>query len=192
MRWEEYRAGKKEHGFLKFVILTLTLGILAEGVFLLWFVRQERIVLVPAGIHEEAKSWISRTSASPDYLEQMTLYLLPLVTNFHPRTLDAQFALFLRYVAPDQYGAVKVQLLSQAERVRRNEFAQVFYVQQVEIKEGTARATGILQRFVGKTKTSEEIATYEITYEIRYGRPVVVGIHLVPPVGMGPANGGRS
>ncbi len=188
MRWERYLAGMKEYGLLRFVILILTLGLIIEGFFLIQLSRQQRIVLVPPGIGEDQQIWVSDRSAGAGYLEEMTRYLLPLVASFHPRSLDTQLGLFLRYVAPEQYGAVKAQLLSQAERAVKNDLSQVFYIQQVEVKESTARATGILKRFVGKTQTSEEVSTYEVTYEIRHGRPVVVGIELVPPAGMGASN----
>lgn len=134
---------------------------------------------------------MSEKSASTDYLEQMTRFLLPQVTNFHPGSIDSQLPLFLRYVAPEQYGAVKAQLLSQADRARRNDLSQVFYIQQLEVKDQTVRATGILRRFVGKTQVTEEVTTYEITYEIHHGRPVVVGIDLAPPPGMGASNRNR-
>lgn len=191
MKWENYLSGMKEHGLLRFVILILTLGMLVEGIFIITLSRQQRIVLVPPGISEAGKSWVSEKNASPEYLEQMTLFLLPLVADFHPRNIDAQLPFFLRFVAPEQYGAVKTQLASQAERARRNDLSQVFYIQQVEVKETTARATGIIRRWVGKSQTSEEVVTYEVQYEIRGGRPFVRGIDLVPPTGPGASNRDR-
>jgi conjugal transfer pilus assembly protein TraE len=189
MKWERYLAGMREYGLLKFVIVILALGLVIEGFFLMQLSRQQRIVLVPPGISasggEDQQIWVSDRGAGAGYLEEMTRYLLPLVASFHPRNLDTQLGLFLRYVAPEQYGAVKAQLLSQAERAVKNDLSQVFYIQQVEVKGSTARATGILKRFVGKTQTSEEVSSYEVTYKIRHGRPVVVGIELVPPAGLG-------
>lgn len=191
MKWENYLSGMKEHGLLRFVILILTLGMLVEGIFIITLSRQQRIVLVPPGISEAGKSWVTGKNASPEYLEQMTLFLLPLVADFHPRNIDAQIPFFLRFVAPEQYGAVKTQLASQSERARRNDLSQVFYIQQVEVKETTARATGIIRRWVGKSLTSEEVVTYEVQYEIRSGRPFVRGIDLVPPAGPGASNRDR-
>ncbi len=191
MRWEQYLEKSKEHGLLKLSVLILTLGIVAEGFFLIKLSQQQRIVLVPPGMNETQEAWVSEKSASAEYLEQMTRFLLPQLTNFHPGNIEVQLPLFLRYVAPEQYGAVKAQLQSQADRARRNELSQVFYIQQVEVKDQTARATGILRRFVGKTQVTEEVSTYEISYEIRHGRPVVVGIDLVPPAGMGASNHNR-
>ena len=185
MRWERYLEGKKEHGLLKFTILILVLGLMAEGFFLIRMSRQERIVLVPPGVSEVRENWVTGTTASAGYLEQTTRFLLPLVADFHPRSIESQLPIFLRYVAPEQYGAVKAQLVSQAERAVKNDLSQVFYIQQVEVKESTALATGILRRFVGKTQVTEEVSSYEVIYEIRHGRPVVVGVDLVPPAGMG-------
>ncbi len=187
MELNQYRAGQREHGLLKFVILILTVGLIAEGFLLVKLTREQRVVLVPPGIGETQEIWVSEIEAGPEYLKQMTRFLLPLVTSFHPRTLDAQLSLFLHHVAPEQYGSVKAQLLSQGERAVKNDLSQVFYIQEVEIKEHVARATGILKRFVGKTQTSEEVTTYEVTYEIRHGRPVVAGIDLAPS-GIGGSN----
>lgn len=188
MELNQYRAGKREHGLLKFAILILTVGLIAEGFLLIDLARRQRVVLVPPGIGEMREIWVGEIEASPEYLKQMTRFLLPLVTSFHPRTLDAQLSLFLHHVAPEQYGSVKAQLLSQGERAVKNDLSQVFYIQEVEVKENIARATGILKRFVGKNQTSEEVTTYEISYEIRHGRSYVAGIVLTPPAGMGGSN----
>jgi len=191
MRWERYLAGMKDQGLLRFGILILVLTVLIEGFFIMELSRQERIVLIPPGIGEAGKSWVNEKNASPEYFEQMTLFLLPLVADFHPRNIEAQIPTFLRFVVPEQYGAVKTQLVSQAERAKRNDMAQVFYIQQVEVKEKTARATGIMRRFVGKSLTSEEVVTYEVQYEILSGRPFVRGIDLVSPTGAGASDRDR-
>lgn len=188
MELNQYRAGKREQGLLKFVILVLTVALIAEGFFLIELARRQRIVLVPPGLGEVQEGWISDRQAGPEYLKQMTRFLLPLVTSFHPRTLDPQLSLFLHHVAPEQYGSVKAQLLSQGERAVKNDLSQVFYIQEVEVKGNIARATGLLKRFVGKNQTSEEVMTYEISYEIRHGRPYVAGIVLTPTAGIGASN----
>jgi type IV conjugative transfer system protein TraE len=181
----------KDQGLLRFGILILVLTVLIEGFFIMDLSRQERIVLIPLGIGEAGKSWVNEKNASPEYLEQMTLFLLPLVADFHPRNIEAQIPTFLRFVVPEQYGAVKTQLVSQAERAKRNDMAQAFYIQRVEVKEKTARATGIMRRFVGKSLTSEEVVTYEVQYEILSGRPFVRGIDLVSPTGAGASDRDR-
>lgn len=183
MELNRYRTGKWEHGLLKFVILVLTLGLAVEGFFLNKLAKQQRVVLVPPGITEEA--WVGDLQASPEYLEAMTRFLLPLVASFHPRSLSGQIGLFLQHVAPEQYGTVRADLLSQGERAAKSDLSQVFYIQDVAVKENRARATGLMKRFVGKTQTSEEITTYEIIYEIRNGRPFVAGIDLAPKGGGG-------
>jgi len=192
MRLQRYLEGKSQHDLLKVAILILVLGLVVEGFLLFSMARQERVVLVPPGITtsggEAGELWVSDRAAGSGYFEEMTRFLLPLVADFHPRTLDAQLSLFLHYVAPEQYGAVKAQLMAQADRAVKNDLSQVFYIQQVEVNHSTARASGILRRFVGKTQVTEEVSTYEVLYEIRHGRPVVVGIDLVPPAGMGDAN----
>lgn len=183
MELNRFRTGKSEHGLLKFVIFVLTLGLVTEGFFINKLARQQRVVLVPPGITEEA--WVGDRQAGPEYLEAMTRFLLPLVTSFHPRSLSGQISLFLQHVAPEQYGAVRADLVSQGERAAKSDLSQVFYIQEVAVEENRARATGLLKRFVGKTQTSEEITTYEIVYEIRHGRPFVAGIDLAPKGGGG-------
>jgi type IV conjugative transfer system protein TraE len=185
VRIERYLAGRREHGLLKLSVLVLVLGLIAEGVLVLLMSRQQRVVLVPPALSEHREIWVSDEAASAAYFEDLTRFLLPLLADVHPRNLDVQFSLFLRYVAPEAYGAVKAQLLAQAERARRNDLAQVFYIQNLDVKDQTVRATGLLRRFVGKTSTSEEVATYEVRYEMRRGRPVVVGVAVGAPPGVG-------
>lgn len=191
MRWERYLSGMKEQGLLRSVILILALGLVIEGYLMIQMINRQRVVLVPPGVHEAGEIWVRENNASAGYLEDVTRFLLPLVTSFHPRTLTEQISLFLRYVAPEQYGAVKALLLSQAGQAIKNDISQAFYIQEVEIKKETARATGILRRYVGKTRVTEEVTTYEVRYEIRRGRPVVVGIESVSPARVGASDDHR-
>lgn len=191
MRWERYLSGMKEQGLLRSVILILALGLVIEGFLMIQMINRQRIVLVPPGIHNGGEVWVGENTAGAGYLEDVTRFLLPLVTSFHPRTLTEQISLFLRYVSPEQYGAVKARLLSQAAQAVKNDISQAFYIQNVEIKNETARATGILRRYVGKTRVTEEVENYEVRYEIRHGRPVVVGIESLSPARVGASDDHR-
>ncbi len=185
MRWERYLSGINERGLLRSLILILALGLVIEGYLMLQMIGRQRVVLVPPEVHQAGEIWIAEDAASAGYLEAMTRFLLPLVTSFHPRSLTEQISLFLRYVAPAQYGEVKARLLSQAGQAIRNDISQAFYIQNVEIKKETARATGILRRYVGKARVIEEVENYEVRYEIRHGRPVVVGLEFLSPARVG-------
>ena len=191
MRWERYLSGINERGVLRSLILILALGLVIEGFLMIQMINRQRVVLVPPGVHNAGEIWVGENTASPGYLEDVTRFLLPLVTSFHPRTLPEQLSLFLRYVSPEQYGAVKARLLSQAGQAVKNDISQAFYIQEVEINKETTRATGILRRYVGKTRVTEEVTTYEVRYEIRHGRPVVVGIESLSPARMGASDDHR-
>ncbi len=191
MRWERYLAGINERGLLRSLILILALGLVIEGYLLMQMIDRQRVVMVWPGVYDTGEVWVAEDTASSRYLEDMTRFLLPLVTSFHPRSLTEQISLFLRHVAPEQYGDVKARLLSQAGLAIKNDISQAFYIQNVEIEKETARATGILRRYVGKAQVIEEVITYEVRYEIRHGRPVVVGIESLSPARVGAPDGHR-
>lgn len=191
MRYDRYLAGIAGQWLLRSVILILALGLVIEGYLMMQMIGRQRVVLVPPTVHNTGEVWVAEDTASAGYLDAMTRFLLPLVTSFHPRSLTEQISLFLRHVAPEQYGDVKARLLSQAGQAIKNDISQAFYIQNVEIEKETARATGILRRYVGKAQVIEEVTTYEVRYEIRHGRPVVVGIDSLSPARVGASDDHR-
>jgi type IV conjugative transfer system protein TraE len=186
MELARYIAKSTEHLFLKFAIILLVVGFIFQGVVNIWLYQQERIILDPIGEQSSGDIWISGSAAGPGYLIRMTHRLLPLITTFHPNTLEGQIKIFLETVAPEQFGEVRAQLLAQAADARRNDLSQVFFIQKLEpVAPSTVRATGILRRFVGKTPTTEEILSYDLSYDIRSYRPFVIDFHPVSTAGSG-------
>jgi type IV conjugative transfer system protein TraE len=175
-------------GLTRLVILGLLILLFIEGYFLAQARYQERVVLVPLLDRSASIGW---QSASPEYLEQLSRYLLPLVTTYHPRSLEVQIREFLNYVSPESFGELKGQLLSQAEEARKSELSQVFYPSEIQAEGDSARATGLLRRFIGKTLTSEEVTTYELCYAIRHGRAYLVGLARIDRVGKADRGGER-
>lgn len=177
----------RERGLIRWVIFILLAGLLLEGYFLVQARFQERILLVPLLGKPAAVGW---DSASPEYLDQLSRHLLPLVTTYHPRSLDGQIAEFLKYVSPESFALFKAQLLSQAEEAKKTELSQVFFPMESSVEKSSARVTGLLRRFIGKTLTSEEVIDYEVCYAIRHGRAFVVGLERSNRIGR-PDRGGE-
>lgn len=166
----------REQGLIRLVIIGLLAGLLAEGYLLAQARFQERVILVPLLEKPVELGW---NSSSPEYLEALSRQLLPLVTTYHPRTIDRQINDFLKYVAPESYGAIKAQLLLQAEEAKKSELSQVFYLMEDQIEGERVRMTGLIRRFIGKTQTSEEVTVYEVCYAMRHGRAHLVGLRRV-------------
>ena len=63
---------------------------------------RERVVLLPPAVHKSF--WVEQDRVSPEYLEQMGYFLLQLILNVTPQSIDHQSRLLLQYAAPAAAG----------------------------------------------------------------------------------------
>ena len=141
-----------------------TLGAIAVfqglAIFVLGFVvaaqlGTERTIVVPPSI--ERTFWVTKDKASREYLEQMAAYVAWLVLDVTPSTVDWKRNQLLEYVAPDDYAALKTQMDLEADRLRTNNAATSFLVQQLtaDEKDQSVILAGRLRKQINGTDISE-------------------------------------
>jgi len=144
--WKTYIDHLKErrNGYLLLASGSILLNILMAGVIALTAGR-ERVILVPPEIERPLS--VTSIRVSPEYLSDMSLFLSDLLLNVTPDNAAAQHAVFLRYVAPDRYGKLKGELLTQEERLVKEHMTVIFKRTGtgVDVKHMAAKISGVVE-----------------------------------------------
>jgi len=150
------------------------LGLVATNVLLAVTIMgtdtTEKTVVVPPTI--ERSFWVKGAEVSPEYLEEMSRYLSTLVLNATPKSVDANIDVFLRYVDPNAYGAIRSRMAIQAERLRRDDVSTVFYpvAYQTSTEKAQVAVTGDFVTVVGKQIVSSVRRSWRFDFTHTGGR----------------------
>jgi conjugal transfer pilus assembly protein TraE len=131
----------------------------------------ERTVIVPPNI--DRSFWVSKDKASREYLEQMAGYVSWLMLDVTPSTVDWKRNVLLNWVSPDQHAAMKTKMDLEADRLRTNNAATSFLIQQLtaDEKEQSVLITGRLRRQINGTDIAEpETRSYLAQFQYTGGR----------------------
>ena len=165
--------------------LGLSVGALAVGQILSLAVIANllgtvRTVVVPPSINKSF--WITRDTASSEYLEQMGSFIAWLILDVSPSTIDWKKDMLLGYVDPLQYGALKTRQEVEAERLKRISAATAFAPQQLVADEATQSLVvrGRLRTLVNGYETANELKAYRIDFAYSGGRMHVTAFKEVP------------
>jgi conjugal transfer pilus assembly protein TraE len=137
---------------------------------LLKTVGNERTIIVPPNIQKSF--WVDNEKVSGSYLEQMGTYIAYLVLNATPTTVDYQNNILMQYVAPAYYGQFDTDAKASAERLKRDNIAQVFLPNRVLIDEPNSRVgiTGTTSTYVNNAKVSDVRKGYLVEFIYREGK----------------------
>ena len=138
--------------------------------------QHERIVLVPPDLDQRAQ--IAWESANQEYIKSFAMYMATLIGNLQPKTsatvLDS-ISIFLR---PTVYSSVRTQLLRVLEDpvFRSSGSVFSFMPQAIRYEPETRRAfvSGRITTLTGGGDKYTKAVTYEMTVQIRQGRPYVL------------------
>ena len=130
----------------------------------------ERIILVPPTIHKSF--WVESDKVSAEYLEQMGYFLIQLVLNVTPQSVDYQSKLLLQYAAPASYGEIKTTMAVAGERLKRDGAATVFSPRTMNVDERALKVAvqGQLTTFVSDRRVSEVSKSYLIELQYAQGK----------------------
>ena len=136
--------------------LALSASILVLGVALLQ--KHEKTILVPVSFSKSF--WVQGEEVSPEYLEEMGLYMAKLLLDLSPSTLAHNHKILLRYTTPEAYGTLKTQFIKEEKEYASLQLATHFKPSSVLAYPETlsVNVKGILTSYVaGKDiKTSSE------------------------------------
>ena len=129
--------------------------------------KHEKTILIPINPHKSF--WVHGEEVSPEYLEEMGLYMAKLLLDLSPSTLAHNHKILLRYTTPEAYGTLKAQFIKQEKEYASLQLATHFKPTSVlaDPKALTVDIKGTLTSYIaGKDiKTSSE--TMRLTFATR-------------------------
>lgn len=161
----------EENNLLRFVVVILTLGILLEGLLMVYMRKNERTLVLPAYI--DRKFYVEGEKASPEYIEMMGKYAVELATNYTPETINERINEFMRFIAPSAYNDISTQMLSMAEDIKTYKISQYFIPLKMTMQDNTITTIGLLRKYTQDKEMANEKAEYRMTFLIQQGRFVI-------------------
>jgi conjugal transfer pilus assembly protein TraE len=168
-RWiRNWKSALAENFFLRSV--TLLLGISLVITTLMLSVKSQRILLVPPQITKEF--WIERDRVSPEYMEQMGVFIATLVGNLSPVNAEFNINMLIKhYLDPARNNPEVVrELLGQAAYIKKNNITQAFFPSSISIVDSAnmkVRVEGSSIMNVGTARVSGEKVSYLIRFDAR-------------------------
>jgi len=135
-----------------------------------------RTVVVPPGVNKTF--WVEEGSVSPEYLEQMALFLAQLVYNVTPANAEYNTRLLLNHAAPALYGALRQQGEATARRLRADNATTLFGVRAVTHDAMGPRVAlhGVLSTYINEKRVAEQPKVFLFTFSVSAGRLYVTSI----------------
>lgn len=153
----------RRNGYLAIACGSLFLNILL-GIGMLSMMGHERVVLVPPRISQTF--WVEHNNISSEYLSEMSYFFAVLRFSITPSTVENQRETLLRYVSPEYYETLKIELINEAEKMTKEHISTVFYPADIKVdtKHLEALITGDLITTIGTNQLPVKRAIYKIGY----------------------------
>ena len=177
----DLRMQRKSNRTLGAIVVLLSVCQLLSLAGIVSLIGSERTVIVPPNI--DRTFWVTRDKASREYLEQMAGYVTWLMLDVSPSTIDWKRNVLLNYVAPDQHAAMKTKMDLEADRLRTNNAATSFLVQQFTAneKEQSVVVAGRLRRQINGADIGEpDTRAYFAQFEYAGGRVHIKTFKEIP------------
>lgn len=143
--------------------------------------KSSRETMVPPVIYKTF--WVEDQKVSPEYLEQMGLFLMQLALNNTPVNAEYNAKQLLRYAAPASYGELEAALLGNAQRLKRDN-ASTFFSPRAVTVDGAKNAVsfnGVQTMFIADRRVSEKPANYTVRLGYNAGRVYVYDLRETDP-----------
>jgi conjugal transfer pilus assembly protein TraE len=179
-RSSDLRQLQQRNRGLGLIVGAQAIGLLLALAAILNLLGAVRTVVVPPSLNKSF--WVTRDSASSEYLEQMGSFIAWLILDVSPSSIDWKKDILLGYVDPAQYGALKTRQEVEAERLKRINAATSFAPQQLAASEGTQSliVRGRLRTLVNGLETANDLKAYRIDFSYSGGRMHVGGFKEMP------------
>ena len=171
---------KRRNSYLVIACCSLFLNILL-GIGVVSMVGREKIILVPPGM--ATTFWVKNNQVSVDYLSEMSLFFALLRFNNTPATVENQREVLLRYVSPEYYEALKVELINEANHMTKERISTVLYPVDIKVdaKHLEALVIGDLFTTVGTNQLPVKRSTYKISYKYNNYRLLIKKLLEIKP-----------
>lgn len=161
---KNWRSALAENFFLRGIIILLCAGLILNATV---FRENTRIVIVPPTLKNEF--WIEKGKASPEYLEQMSVFIATLAGNLSPRNAEYNVESLLGYIDDSRVMEVKDDLKAQALYIKKNNINQCFFPEHTSIDEPNQSVSilGRVTRHIGAIKVSEDNMRVFVRYRFK-------------------------
>jgi len=165
---EKWENCLRENTFLKIAIFLLALALIVNG----QLKRPVRVIVVPPEVKKSF--WVEKNKVSPEYLEQLAIFLVTFNANYSPSSIDYNIKTLRQYITPKAYAKIEQDLLVQKVKIQQNHIAQSFFPKKTVTYPGktqTVDVLGTVYRFVRNKEIFKGKAGYRITlsYETSTG-----------------------
>ncbi len=155
-----------------YLILAAVLGIISLilVICVCRMINRERIVIVPPVVNQAF--WVNSQTVSPEYLSQISAFLVQLRLNMTPSSAQYQRDMLLRYTDPTYYGELKNELVDEADHLTKTHTSLIFYPVEilVDIPHLTAQITGDFSATVSNLPLPVQRLSYRLSYRYSQGR----------------------
>jgi conjugal transfer pilus assembly protein TraE len=158
-------------GFIAIVLAMLYLLVTTWG-------NSQTIISAP----DEKGYWVSRNAASQEYLERMGKWVAFMDLTMTPAGADANEDELLKIVHPKYYGKFKEKMDLSISKLKRDNAATIFSVQQIQTQPKflAALIRGRLITYINSTKVNDEDTIFFVQFEMNGGKAQLVEAHEVP------------
>jgi conjugal transfer pilus assembly protein TraE len=170
-REDDVRQLKKDKRMLGTALVLTSFALILCLLVILKQVGNERTIVEPPD--NNRTFWVTGSSASQEYLEQMAGYVSWLVLDVSSSSIDWKKETLLKYVEPDVHGEFKTAMELEAQRLRKNNAASAFEIKQfnTNVAEQLVLVTGRLRRLVNGVDVGEpRMATFRAQFRLKGGR----------------------
>jgi conjugal transfer pilus assembly protein TraE len=163
---------ENRNGYLIISSVLLMLCLILSFIIIL-VAGRERIILSPPSLNKD--TWVTSSSASPEYLSRMSLFFSELALNLTADNVDYQQELLLRYVDSSYYVALKPKLVAEADHIKKDHISTAFFPVDLKVdsKHNEAVVTGDLKSYVGDTALPTKRISYRIVYRFNSFTPLI-------------------
>ncbi len=157
-----------QRNFLLGLSSILLLIVLLQSIFL--FLKSEKTIVLPPELKKSF--WVEGNRFSPSYLEEQATYFCHLFLDVTASNILYQGDIILRYVEPAFYSHIKTQLLSEQERLKKENITLHFMPFEVKVypKNLSVFVTGELHSYVGGKKITSSKKVYRVDFASHQGR----------------------
>lgn len=165
---------------LLIVIIFMAIAILSLSFGMYKVISTSKTVIIPPKVDKEF--WVSDTTLSAAYYEQVGFYIADRILSVSPSTAEGSYDALLPFFSSnskDLY-AIKKMLKEQSEFIKKENVYQVFYPINVvpKAKERLLSVNGSLRKFIGTMYIHDIETRLDIKFDIANGKFIIKSLEV--------------
>ena len=150
-------------------LMVISVGLLLSNLLLVIKIMSDstRIIITPPEIQKSF--WVEKGSVSPEYLEQMSLFIAHLVLDVSPGSAKRQRDVALGYVSPKFYNALKKRLEDEEAFLKKEQVSLSFKPTHITVdaKELEVTLLGEMNHYVASERIKNSQESYKLHFDYR-------------------------